>query len=79
MPNHNENIRETRVRTFRVDRKNIWYLHFIIEAYDGVATVSTVDSREGHVRVSIPSGRNDEAEMLLRALAREMSLEEVTR
>ena len=66
------------VRTFRVERKEIWYLHFIFEAYDGVATVSTIDSREGIVEISVPASRGEEAELLLGAIGRELSLEEMT-
>ena len=66
------------VRTFRANRKDIWYLHFIFEAYDGVASISTVDSREGVVEICIPASREEEAELLLRAICREITLEEVT-
>ncbi len=68
---------ETTIRTFRVNRKDIWYLHFIFEAYDGVATVSTIDSREGIVILRIPSSRVEEAQQLLGALCQEISLEEL--
>ena len=64
------------VRTFRVNRKDIWYLHFIFEAYDGVATVSTVDAREGVVEIYIPASRDEEAKLLLQAIGREIPLEE---
>jgi hypothetical protein len=67
---------DTVVRTFRVNRKDIWYLHFIFEAYDGVATVSTVHSREGIVEICIPASRDEEAALLLQAICREIPLEE---
>jgi Domain of unknown function (DUF4911) len=70
--------RTTLVRTFRLDRKDIWYLQFIFEAYDGVGTVSSLDSREGIVRIGIPASRGEEAELLLRELSREITMEEVS-
>ncbi len=68
---------DTLLRLFRVNRKDIWYLHFIFEAYDGVATVSTVDAKDGIVRIIIPAGREEEAGELLRELSLEISLEEL--
>lgn len=68
---------DTFVRTFRVIRKDIWYLHFIFEAYDGVATVSTVNSREGIVEICIPSNRDEEVDLLLRAIGQEIPLDEL--
>ena len=65
------------VKTLQVDRKVIWYLQFIFESYDGIANVSTVDSREGIVALKIPAGREEEAELLLMSLRREIDLEEL--
>lgn len=36
-----------------------------MEAYDGIGTVTTVDSREGVVEVSIPESRLEEGDLLL--------------
>lgn len=69
---------DTLLRTFQINRKDIWYLHFIFEAYDGVATVSTIDSREGAVVLCIPSSRGEEAELLLQAICQEIPLVELT-
>jgi hypothetical protein len=79
MPSVATELADTIVRTFRVSRKDIWYLHFIFEAYDGVATVSTVDSREGIVEICIPARRDEEAALLLQAIGREIPLEECDR
>ncbi len=69
--------RDMSVRTFRLNRKDIWYLHFIFEAYDGVGTVSSVDPRGGVVEIRSPAGREEEAELLLRELSREIEMEEL--
>jgi len=65
----------TVVRTFQVNRKDILLLHVILEAYDGVANVSTVDSPNGIIEIHIPASRDEEAELLLRAICREIPLE----
>ena len=41
---------------YRVDRRTIAYLKFIIESYDNLALVTTVDSREGVVELQVPPG-----------------------
>ncbi len=69
---------DTLVRTLRLDRKDIWYLHFVFEAYDGLGTVSSINSREGIVEVRIPASREEEGNSLLGELSREIRMEEFT-
>jgi hypothetical protein len=38
---------------FQLDRQNIVIVQFIIEGYEGMATVTTLDSRKAVIRVSI--------------------------
>ena len=45
------------VSYYRVDRRDISLLRFILEAYEGVATLTTVDPREGIVKVLAAPGR----------------------
>jgi len=44
------------VRTCMIDPYQIHYLRFIIEAYPGMAVVSTVDSKLGLVTIAIAPG-----------------------
>jgi len=74
MPIDTTRYGDTVARKFRINRKDIWYLHFIFEAYDGVGTVSTVDARNGVIEIHIPSSRDEEASQLIRELSREISL-----
>lgn len=46
----------TTQRYFRIDRRDISYLRFILEAYEGVAVLTTVDARDGIVKVLIAPG-----------------------
>ena len=44
------------VRTCRIDPHQIHYLRFIIEAYPGMAVVSTIDPTLGLVSIAIAPG-----------------------
>ncbi len=66
----------TVTRYFRVSRREMVYLKFITEAYEGLLTVSTVDKTGGVVRISYPACSRQDADDLLRALAGEISLVE---
>jgi len=47
---------QTTRRCYRVDRSRISFVKFILEAYDNVAVVSTVDARRGLVQIRIAPG-----------------------
>ena len=67
----------TTPRFFKVERSQHAYLTFITESYEGLCTVSTVDNKNGIVRVIAPEGREEELEGLIRALQEEIGMEEV--
>ena len=48
--------RHTIERYLRVDRRKIAFLRFILEAYEGVAILTTLDARQGIVRLHIAPG-----------------------
>lgn len=56
---------------FRVDRREICFLKFILEAYDGIATLTTIDAREGIVLLRIAPGCEDEVETILQDLKKD--------
>jgi hypothetical protein len=64
-------------RFFKVNRSEHAYLTFITESYEGVCTVSTVDKKNGIVRVVAPDGRESELEGLLKSLNAEFGMEEL--
>ena len=64
------------LRYFRVNRRDIAYFRFTLEAYEGLATLSTLDARNGIVVLSIPECFADEVAALLAALAHEIDLTE---
>ena len=62
---------ETNKRVFRVNRKDISYLRWTIESYDGMAVVRTLDPREAFIELQISPGCEDLVFELLDSLANE--------
>lgn len=65
------------IRFFRVDRRDIAYFRFILEAYEGLATLSTLDARLGIVVLYIPECFAGDVDALLTALGNEIALAEI--
>lgn len=65
-------------RFFRVARSQHAYLTFIAESYEGLCTVSTVDNKNGIIRVLPSEGQEADLEGLICALREEIGMEEVT-
>ena len=64
-------------RYFQLNRHDMAYLKFTIEAYDGLATLTTVDGRSGTVSITSPIGFAAETDALLRAITTEIPLTEL--
>lgn len=64
-------------RHYKVPHQEHVYLTFIVESYEGLATVSTVDIPAGIVRITPAAGRDQEWEGLLEALRGEIGMEEL--
>ena len=63
-------------RYFLVDRRDLVYLKCIIEAYEGLAILSTVEKKGALVSVTSPSCSAAEINLLIEALSREIALTE---
>lgn len=61
-------------RHFRVDRKEIAYLRFIVEAYDGLAVLTTILAADGRIRLTVAPGREGEFDELVQNLIAEEGL-----
>ncbi len=66
---------ETIKKFYRVDRREIGFLKFIIEACDGIATITTVDSEAGLVMFRIAPGCEGDVEMILDDLKADIMIE----
>lgn len=64
-------IMKTIKRVFRVDRREIKYLRWTIESYDGMALVSTLDPREAYIEIMISPGCEEMVSELLDSLREE--------
>lgn len=60
---------------YRVDRRKIALMRFIMEAYDGVGLLSTVDPESGLVVIHIPPGREVEIEYIISDLKKDILIE----
>jgi hypothetical protein len=65
------------VRYFKVDRRELVYLKFILEAYEGMSTLSTVDQTGVIIRLSIPSGFEDDVQSILDTVGEDIPISEV--
>jgi hypothetical protein len=66
---------KTLEKYFRVDRREIAFLKFIFEAYDGIVTITTVDPDQGIVRFCIAPGCENDVEMVLKNLKKDIMIE----
>jgi hypothetical protein len=67
----------TTPRFFKVERSQHAYLTFIVESYEGICTVSTVDNKNGIIRVLPSEGQEQDLEGLIRALQEEIGMREI--
>jgi hypothetical protein len=65
------------VRYFRVERRDIVFLKFILEAYEGLSTMSTVDNRQGIVSITFGDWAAQDVSSLVDALSRDIGITEV--
>ena len=66
---------ETIKRYYRVDRREIAFIKFIVEAYDGIAVLETLDPMAGIVVFHIAPGCERVIDALLEDLKREILIE----
>jgi hypothetical protein len=68
---------ETIKKYYRVDRREISFLKFIFEAYDGLAVLTTIDSTRGIVVINIAPGCEADVKMILQDLKQNVMMEEM--
>ena len=59
---------------FYVDPREIYFLKFILEGYDGLGVINTIDREKGLIRVVVPECQTEVFEMLVSALSEELRL-----
>ncbi len=60
----------------RIDPEQIYFLKFILEAYDNLTIMSTVDRMEGLVELKYPPELEQDVLGIVRSMAQRLRLEE---
>jgi len=58
-----------------VDRRKIAFIKFILEAYDGIAALSTIDPQKGIILVYIAPGCERQFEDILQDLSKQIMIQ----
>ncbi len=66
---------ETIKQYYRVDRREIAFLRFIFEAYDGLAVLETLDPEAGSIVFHIAPGCEGDVEIILQDLQKDIMME----
>ena len=66
---------ETVKRYYRVDRREIAFLRFIFEAYDGLAIIETVNPESGVIVFYIAPGCETDVDLILTDLRADIMIE----
>jgi hypothetical protein len=61
----------------QIPPREIAYLSFVLESYEGVAVMRTVDPREGIVELMVPPSHEVEIGEILKDLAREFPVHRI--
>ncbi len=59
---------------FRVDPREIYFFKFILEGYDGLGVINTIDREKGLIRVVVPECQRNLFDRLVSALSEELLL-----
>jgi hypothetical protein len=68
---------KTLKKNYRVDRREIAFLKFILEAYDGIATIKTEDPIRGIISFHIAPGCQKQVTEILQYLKKDILIEPV--
>jgi len=60
---------------YRIDRRQIYLLKFILEGYDGVAVLRTLNQQEGLIVLHIGPGCQSIVDMIIQDLQRQIRIE----
>jgi hypothetical protein len=71
----NNKLSETIKQRYRVDRREIAFIRFVLEAYDGLAVVTTVDPATGLIEFQIAPGCEQDVAMILQDLQQNIMME----
>ena len=73
----NSGITCTRTRHLRVERRDICFIKYIFEAYEGIAVLETVEAKSGRIALHIAPGCEDMVDGILVDLGRQCRMEAI--
>ena len=68
---------ETTKQYFKVDGKQISFLKFLLEAYDGIANLTTLNPKLGHIVINIAPGCEEDVKTLLWEIKDDVVMEQI--
>ena len=73
-----EIIKTSTTRYYRVDRREIAFIKFIFEAYDGIAMLTTIDPARGDIALQIAPRCQEQVEEILQVLKKQVMIQPLT-
>jgi hypothetical protein len=67
-------MRKSLTKTYQVDRRHIAFIRFILEAYEGIGVMTTVDPRAGIVALAVPPDFESDADQLMAELGQTVGI-----
>ncbi len=67
----------TRLQLYRVDKKAVYFIRFIFEAYDGIAMFETIDPCAASIALHVAPGCESDVAALISDLKRDYRIEPV--
>ncbi len=68
---------ETIKKYYRIHRSKIAFFKFILEGYDGLAMLTTINPERGEVLIRVAPGREAEVDTIVEELKKNMMIESV--
>ena len=68
---------ETIKRYYRVDRRQIAFIKFLFEAYDGIAGMRTINPTKGIIKLHIAPGCETQVNRILQDLKKEIQIQRI--
>ncbi len=66
---------ESEKKYLRIDRKEICFVKFVIEACEGIAQMTTIDHKKGIVEIIVPPGCMKDVDTIVNNLKKEIMIE----
>jgi len=60
-----------------VDKTKIGFMRFIFEAHEGVAVITTIDAKKGHIKLIIAPDRMETANLIIKDLKKDIQINEI--